>query len=52
MLRGYKTYITAAVTVIGAVGSYLAGDVSLVDAAQLIIPALLAAFVRSGVANV
>lgn len=52
MLSGYKTYITAAVTVIGAVGAYLSGDVSLVDAVQLIVPALLAAFIRSGVANV
>lgn len=50
MLSGYKTYITAAVAIIGAIGGYLAGDVSLVDAVQLIVPALLGAFVRAGVA--
>lgn len=48
MLSGYKTYITAAVAIIGAVGAYLSGEVSLVDTVQLVVPALLGAFVRSG----
>jgi len=48
MFSGYKTYITAAVTVIGAVGAFLSGEASLMDTLQLIVPALIGAFVRSG----
>lgn len=51
MLSGYKTYITAAVAVVTAVGAYLSGDAGLVDTAQIVFTALLAAFVRNGVAN-
>lgn len=49
MLKGKKTYVTAALTVIGAVAGWLVGDVSLVDAAQLAVTALLGAFIREGV---
>ena len=49
ILRGKKTYITAVVTVIGTVAGYLIGDVSAVDAAQLIVTALTGAFVRASV---
>lgn len=48
MLAGYKTYITAGVTVIGAVAAYLTGDADLMQTAQLVVTALLAAFVRNG----
>lgn len=48
MLTGYKTYITAIVSIVGAVGAYLSGEISLVDAAQLIVPAVLGAFLRKG----
>lgn len=51
MFSGYKTYITAALAVLGAVGAYLAGDSSLIDAAQIAVTAILAAFIRSGVAK-
>lgn len=50
MLKGYKTYITAAVAVIGAVATYLTGETSAADAAQLVVTALLGAFLRNGMA--
>ena len=51
LLKGYKTYVTAALTVVGAVGAYLVGDATGEVTAQLVITALLAAFVRNGIAN-
>jgi len=51
MLKGYKTYITAFVTVVGAVGAWLVGDMELVDALHLVVPAFLATFVRAGIAG-
>jgi precorrin-4 methylase len=51
MLSGYKTYITAGVTVIGAVAAYLTGEATLAVTAQLVVTALLAAFLRNGVAK-
>lgn len=50
MFSGYKTYILAIVTVIGAAASYLVGDASLPDTVQLVVTALLGAFIRHGVA--
>ncbi len=52
MLSGYKTYITAAVAVVAAIGAYLSGDASIAEAGQTVFTALLAAFVRNGVAKV
>lgn len=49
MLKGYKTYITAAVTIIGAVAAYLVGDVAAADAAQLVLTAILGATVRNAI---
>ena len=49
MLSGYKTYVTAALAIIGAVAAYLTGDMSITDAAQIVVPALLGAFVRNGI---
>jgi hypothetical protein len=51
MLSGYKTYITATVAVVGAVAAYLVGDVSLADTAQIVVTALLGAFIRHGVST-
>ena len=51
MLSGYKTYITAFVAVVAAVGAYLAGDADLAQTGQLVFTALLAAFVRNGVST-
>lgn len=50
MLKGYKTYITAIVAVVGALGAYLTGEMQLADAAQIIVTALIGAFVRNGMA--
>jgi hypothetical protein len=49
MLAGYKTYITAGVAVISAVAAYLVGDADLMQTANLVFTALLAAFVRNGI---
>jgi hypothetical protein len=51
MLAGYKTYITAGLAVLGAVAGFLTGEIELSAAAQLAVNALLAAFIRSGIAN-
>jgi len=51
MLSGYKTYITAAVAVVGALAAYFVGDATLADTAQLVVTAVLAAFVRNGVST-
>jgi hypothetical protein len=48
-LSGYKTYVTAIVTIISAVAAVLVGDMAYADAAQLIVTALLGAFVRNGI---
>lgn len=49
MLAGYKTYVTAGVAVIGAVAAYLVGDADLMQTANLVFTAILAAFVRNGI---
>ena len=49
MFAGYKTYITAGVAVVSAVASYLVGDADLMQTANLVFTALLAAFVRNGI---
>ena len=49
MLSGYKTYITAVLAVIAAVGAWLAGDVTLADMIQTVVTAALGAFIRAGV---
>ncbi|MBI2719347.1 MAG: hypothetical protein HY245_13215 [Rhizobiales bacterium] len=50
MLSGYKTYILAGLTVIGAAANYLVGDADLNTTVQLVITALMGAFVRHAVA--
>lgn len=47
MLKGYKTYITAGVAIVSAVAAYLVGDADLMQAANLVFTALLAAFVHN-----
>ena len=51
MLKGYKTYVTAAVAVITAVSLYLVGDASVMETAQAVFTAILAATIRHGVAS-
>ena len=51
-LAGYKTYIVAAITIVGAVGAYLAGldeALELPQLAQLVVTALLGATIRNGI---
>lgn len=49
MFAGYKTYITAGVAIIGAVAAFLVGDADAMQTANLVVTALLAAFVRNGI---
>jgi hypothetical protein len=51
MFAGYKTYITAGLAVLSAVAAYLVGDADLMQTANLVFTALLAAFVRKGIAT-
>ena len=51
MLKGYKTYIVAVMAVLGAVSTFLIGEISLIEMFQLIVPALVGAFLRKGVAG-
>lgn len=52
MFSGYKTYIAAFVGVVAALGAYLSGDVNLVDTAKIVLDAVLAVFIRLGIAKV
>lgn len=49
MFKGYKTYILAGVTAIGAIAGYLVGDVSLQATIQLVVTAAMGAFIRDGI---
>jgi hypothetical protein len=51
MLSGYKTYITAALAVLTAIGAWLAGDLPIGDMIQTVVTAALGAFIRHGVAT-
>lgn len=51
MLSGYKTYITGALAILGAVGGYLAGDLTLQAALPLVVTALMGMFIRHGIAT-
>lgn len=51
MLSGYKTYIMAGATVIGAVAAYLVGDETLQQALEIIVPAILAMAIRHGIST-
>lgn len=50
-LAGYKTYITGGIAIITAVALYLTGDDTAQQAIQLGVTALLAMFVRHGIAT-
>ena len=49
MFKGRKTYIMGAVTIIGAVASFLVGDITVIEAAQLVVPAVLGMTVRNAI---
>ena len=48
-LKGYKTYVTAAVAVVTAIGAYLTKDATLMQTAQLIFTAIMGASVRNAI---
>lgn len=50
MFNGYKTYIAGALTILGALGGYLTGNLAPDQAINLIVPAVLAMTVRNGIA--
>jgi hypothetical protein len=50
-LAGKKTYIAAVTGIVGAVGAYLAGEMTLIEALQAIWPLVTVAFLRKGVAD-
>lgn len=49
MLKGYRTYILGAVTIIGALAAYLVGDTSLNEMVNLVVTAGMGMFIRSGI---
>ncbi len=49
MLKGYKTYIVAGLAVLGAIGAYLYGDMTLPQTAQAVLTAVLGATIRNGI---
>ncbi len=51
MLIGYKTYIVGTLSVLGALGGFLDGDLGLVAALNIVVPALLAMTLRHGIAT-
>lgn len=52
MLQGKKTYVTAVLAIATAIGAWFTGDATAFEAVQMGMTALLAAFVRNGVANI
>jgi len=51
-LGGYKTYLVAAGSVIAAASAYASGNAGLVDAAQVVITAVMGVFLRKGLNTV
>lgn len=49
MFKGQKTYITGALTILGAIAGVLTGDMAIVDAVQLGVTALLGMTIRNGI---
>lgn len=49
MLSGYKTYILAALSGVGAVTHYLVGDADLASTIQLVVAAMMGATLRHGI---
>ena len=49
MLKGKKTYMTAAAGILAAVGAYFSGEMEMGMMLNLVITSLLAVFLRKGV---
>lgn len=50
-MNGKKTYLVSLASIVGAVCGAITGTVSIADAAQIAVTAILAATVRHGVTN-
>ena len=50
-LAGRKTYVTGGLSILGAVGAYLSGDLALPDLIQTTVPAVMLMTVRHGVST-
>ena len=51
-LQGYKTYLTALASITGAIASVATGNLAIADAVQVIITAVLAVTLRSGIKGI
>ncbi len=49
MLKGYKTYITGVMTILGAIAAYLVGEAELGTTLSLVVTAVMGMTIRSGV---
>jgi len=49
MLKGYKTYLLAALTAAGALVSYLVGEITVAQAIQLAVTAGLSCTIRNAI---
>lgn len=49
MFAGYKTYVTAAVTIMGAVFALYTGQIDLATATEFVVTSVLAMTVRHGI---
>lgn len=51
MLSGYKTYIVGIMGIFGFAASYLTGDITIAQAAQGALTAILGMTIRSGITS-
>lgn len=49
ILQGKKTYVTAAIGALTAIGAYLTGEMELADAAKMVWVSVIAIFIRNGI---
>ena len=49
MFKGYKTYITAALSILGALGAWAIGELELAEFIQITVTAILGATLRNGI---
>lgn len=49
MLKGYKTYVTGALAILGAIAAYETGDATIIQTAQLVFTAILGMTVRHAI---
>ncbi len=50
-LRGKKTYVTAALAILGFWGAVFVGDMETADAVRVTVEALMVIFLRNGIAK-